>query len=155
MSWQSRQVRVSQLSQNSTRGSCLCTLQYTVRSPSLDLAGPGRQDHEAGAHPQPPPTQGADRAWGLTSCLSYNPGLSVGKTQRTQWQRPRKSINLQAQILAPQTPIPNQEMPPSFQFLAVTTKCKDDGIWQERPPPCYSPLLAPSPGGHSRELLHL
>lgn len=40
LSWQSRQVRVSQLSQNNTRGSCLCTLQYTVRSPSRDLAGP-------------------------------------------------------------------------------------------------------------------
>lgn len=44
LSWQSRQVSVSQLSQNSTRGSCLCTLQYTVRSPSLDLAGPEEQE---------------------------------------------------------------------------------------------------------------
>lgn len=40
LSWQSRQVSVSHVSQKSTSGSCLCTEQYTARSPSFALPLP-------------------------------------------------------------------------------------------------------------------
>lgn len=112
LSWQSRQVRVSQLSQNSTRGSCLCTLQYTVRSPSRDLAGPVQQ--------VPPPPQGcsscsAPPARGPHFLPILQPWATYWKNQRALQPLPGKSLGLETQILAFETlcPEPNQATPPS------------------------------------------